>query len=159
MCAQAFILALLGLPSARRAECEARVEAHAILARFGLSERAGDPAATLAYGLQRRVEIARAVAGRPTLLLLDEPAAGLNGQETHALGGLLRDIAEDGPTMLLIEHHMDLVMSVSKHVLVLDYGEKIAEGSPKAIRGDPKVVAAYLGAEEDVSQPRVMAAG
>jgi branched-chain amino acid transport system permease protein len=153
------ILALLGLPSARRAECEARVEAQAILARFGLSERAGDPAATLAYGLQRRVEIARAVAGRPTLLLLDEPAAGLNGQETHALGALLRDIAEDGPTMLLIEHHMDLVMSVSKHVLVLDYGEKIAEGSPKAIRGDPKVVAAYLGAEEDVSQPRVMAAG
>ncbi len=140
--------ALLGTPGNRAAERDARARVDALLAEFNLADRASDPAATLPYGLQRRVEIARALAAEPTLLLLDEPAAGLNHQETAALGTLLRKISQLGVTILLIEHHMDLVMSVSKHVIVLDYGEKIAEGTPDAIRRNPTVIAAYLGAEE-----------
>lgn len=145
--------ALLGTPGNRAAERDARARVDALLAEFNLTDRANDPAATLPYGLQRRVEIARALAAEPNLLLLDEPAAGLNHQETAALGALLRKISELGVTVLLIEHHMDLVMSVSKHVIVLDYGEKIAEGTPDAIRRNPTVIAAYLGTEETTLQP------
>ena len=143
-----FASALLGTPGNRRAEAKARAEALALLADLGLGDRAFDPANSLPYGLQRRLEIARALASRPRLLLLDEPAAGLNPHETRELCEVVRRIQAAGITVLLIEHHMDLVMEVSDHVLVLDYGEKISEGAPEAIRRDPKVIAAYLGMEE-----------
>lgn len=146
-----FVASLLGLPSSRSAEATARADALALLGDLGLGERAHEPAKSLPYGLQRRLEIARALASQPKLLLLDEPAAGLNPQETHELGEVIRRIQLAGVTVLLIEHHMDLVMGISQHVLVLDYGALIAEGRPDAIRRDPKVVAAYLGAEDDAA--------
>lgn len=144
-----FAASLLGLPSSRLTEAKARADALALLTDLGLGERAHEPAKSLPYGLQRRLEIARALASQPKLLLLDEPAAGLNPQETHELGEVIRRIQQAGVTVLLIEHHMDLVMGISQHVLVLDYGALIAEGRPEVIRRDPKVVTAYLGAEED----------
>lgn len=146
-----FLGALIGLPASRRAEARARADALALLADLGLGERAFEPAKSLPYGLQRRLEIARALASRPKLLLLDEPAAGLNPQETHELGEVIRRIQAAGVTVLLIEHHMDLVMGISQHVLVLDYGALIAEGAPDAIRKNPSVIAAYLGAEDDAA--------
>jgi branched-chain amino acid transport system permease protein len=146
-----FVASLLGLPSGRHAEAEARADALALLADLGLGKRAHEPAKSLPYGLQRRLEIARALASKPKLLLLDEPAAGLNPQETHELGEVIRRIQQAGVTVLLIEHHMDLVMGISQHVLVLDYGALIAEGRPEAIRQNPKVIAAYLGADDDAA--------
>ena len=146
-----FAASLLGLPSSRHVEAKARADALALLGDLGLGERAHEPAKSLPYGLQRRLEIARALASRPKLLLLDEPAAGLNPQETHELGEVIRRIQQAGVTVLLIEHHMDLVMGISQHVLVLDYGALIAEGRPEVIRKDPKVVTAYLGAEDDAA--------
>lgn len=140
------------LPGAARIEAEARARAQALIDFLDLGSVAERTVADLPFGTQKRVELARALAAEPKLLLLDEPAAGLNHEELESLGALIRDIRDRlQVTVLLVEHHMGLVMGVSDKVVALNFGKKIAEGTPAEVRAHPEVIRAYLGADEEVA--------
>jgi branched-chain amino acid transport system ATP-binding protein len=138
--------ALLRLPALRRGEAECRAEAAELMHFAGVGKYLDAEAGQMSYGALKRLELARALAARPKVLLLDEPAAGLNHTETAEIEALIRRIADSGVTVVLVEHDMKLVMNLSDHILVLDYGRKLAEGSAAQVRSNPDVIAAYLGA-------------
>ncbi len=141
---------LLGLPAVRREEAAARQRAHALLARVGLDDVASVDAGSLPLGRQKRLEIARALALGPRLLLLDEPVGGLNPTEAHALMALIRDVRDtERLTIMLVEHNMDVVMRISDRVAVLQYGRTLAEGTPDEVTRNPAVIEAYLGTGAD----------
>lgn len=147
---KSFILgAVFRPPGTRREEREIMEMSYSLLEKTGLENLADDLAQNLSYGAQRRLEIARALATEPMLLLLDEPAAGMNPQETLELVDLIKEISNDGQAILLIEHDMKLVMTLSDRIYVMDYGKKIAEGKPADIRSNPDVIKAYLGEGAD----------
>ncbi|MCO5105886.1 MAG: ABC transporter ATP-binding protein [Burkholderiaceae bacterium] len=137
---------LLRTPRLARAERDCRARALELLEFVGLGAHGRSAADAMPYGALKRLEIARALAGDPRILLLDEPAAGLNPTESQEIAALIRRLAQAGTTVVLVEHNMRLVMGVSDHILVLDYGRKLAEGSAEAVRNDPRVIEAYLGA-------------
>jgi branched-chain amino acid transport system ATP-binding protein len=140
---------MLGMPWQRREERQSTATAYSLLDRVGLARRANELAGSLPYGEQRRLEIARALGTDPGVILLDEPAAGTNPAEKQELAALIKEVNRDGIGVLLIEHDMKLVMSVADRIVVLNFGSRIAEGTPEQIQRDPAVVAAYLGTSEE----------
>ncbi|MCC7597273.1 ABC transporter ATP-binding protein [Janthinobacterium sp. FW305-129] len=142
---QNLFASMLRLPSVRRADAACRDEAAGLMEFVGVGRHIDDEAGQMSYGALKRLEIARALAAKPKVLLLDEPAAGLNHTETGEIEVLIRKVAQSGVTVVLVEHDMKLVMNLSDHILVLDYGKKLAEGTAAEVRANPDVVAAYLG--------------
>ena len=142
---QNLFASMLSLPSVRRADAACRQQAAELMAFVGVGKYLDAEASQMPYGALKRLEIARALAARPSLLLLDEPAAGLNHTETAEIEALIRKVAQSGVTVLLVEHDMKLVMNLSDHILVLDYGKTLAEGTAAEVRANPAVIAAYLG--------------
>ena len=142
---QNLFASILHLPSVRRADAVCRDEAVALMEFVGVGRHVDADASQMSYGALKRLEIARALAAHPKILLLDEPAAGLNHTETGEIEALIRKVAQSGVTVVLVEHDMKLVMNLSDHILVLDYGRKLAEGTAAEVRANPDVVAAYLG--------------
>jgi branched-chain amino acid transport system ATP-binding protein len=143
---QGLFSAVLRLPSMRQADRDCREEAAALMEFVGVGQYVKSHAARMSYGALKRLEIARALAAKPKILLLDEPAAGLNHTETAEIDTLIAKVAQSGVTVVLVEHDMKLVMNLSDHILVLDYGKKLTEGTAAEVRANPDVIAAYLGA-------------